>query len=112
MATKAKLHGKPLHLAEQVRGLYDKRGDSSASRRSCRKELAKLVYEMATQTNVEPKHFADYVPNSIVEAIARERTNAKLQSCGVVSIAKRPHRQGSPKTASGRRNMGRLAAAA
>lgn len=89
MATRAKLHGRPLLLAQQITELYDGRYDRSRSRRSCRKELAVLVHELATQTNVDPRHFVGHVPQSIVEAIARERTSAKLQSCGVSSIGTR-----------------------
>lgn len=100
MATRAKLHGKALHLAEAIKALYDKKGDPAVSHRSCRMKLAELVCDIATQTNVEPRHFADYVPNNIVEAIARERTRNKLKSCGVTPLRPRTQRSGMP--ASGR----------
>lgn len=87
MATKAKLHGRPLHVARQIAEMYDKPRQSGESRRAWGKRLAVLVHELATQCNVEPSNFADYVPDRIVVAIARERTNTKLMACGVKPAA-------------------------
>jgi hypothetical protein len=112
VATRANLHGDPLKLAKEIQELYREKGDPTVSRRSCRKKLAKLVCDLATQTNVEPKNFAGFVPPSIVAAIARERTNAKLKACGVVAIASRSDRRKNATVTGGRRRGKRLATAA
>lgn len=90
MATRAKLHGKPLQLARQIQQMYGKPREPHESRRAWGKRLGAMIHELATQSNVEPSNFAEYIPDHLVKAIARERTKAKLTACRV-NVAPSPN---------------------
>jgi|GEM_PF-5606912 len=99
--TKAKLHGRPLQIATELKRIAAGPAADQSYRAWCRAIIG-LVRSLASHTNVEPCHYADLLPLWLVRAIERERTNKFLTSCGVdptghsagVTSIERPPRRG------------------
>ena len=86
MVTRSNLHARPRTVAQEIDRRVKRGPVEGQSRRAWGRELAELVCELAL-TNVEPRHFARYVPDWVVAAIARQRTINHLASCGIVSVS-------------------------
>lgn len=85
---KAKLHGRPLQVAEKIAAMLKlKTGPKGLSRRQWGKDLADLICELA-HTNVAPENFSDYLPPSLVEALIRQRNLNRLIACGAGSSSR------------------------
>lgn len=78
MATRAKLHGRPLDLAKAIDKFYKEGPQPGESRRAWGKTLAEKVCSLAA-TEVRTASFAGHVPDRMLFAIDRERGSAARQ---------------------------------
>jgi len=80
--TRAKLHGRPLQLTNQLVELTQHRGKGFPSIRAWGRHVAGVICALA-QTNVSPQYFADYLAGWVVDAIDRQRKLDFQTACGV-----------------------------
>jgi hypothetical protein len=78
VATRAKIHGRPLDLAKAIQKLYERGPQPGESRRAWGLVLAEKVRSLAA-TEVRTANFAGHIPDRLLFALERERGSAARQ---------------------------------